>query len=149
MISLAVANAIVDDLYQGKNVGHLVHWGTSPILGTGEVAAAEGIWVNAIATDATRGTVSYQVTVSTRFSSPEVQALMMQNLRMFALERLPRCELVARMRLPDETKVTTGTFSVVTVDPPSGETFDAVDAEGHWIKSFTITMMVRQKMEIN
>lgn len=146
MIDLAVANAIARELFPSE-MGVKVHWGVSPIMGSGLVSDTFGVWVNSTGVRSDKGTVTAQIQVSTRLSSPEEQAGALVALRDWVRDELPRCQLTATLRMPGETNRTTYLIDVVSVGSAAAESLDAVDGSGRWIKSMAFELQFKQRIK--
>lgn len=135
MIGLAVAEELQR---QGFGVyGETIWWNTSPVLNTGSVVDLEGMWVNttAVASSIQGPTYTDEVTISTRYTDPLRQGVMLMYLTDFINRQLIKyCEL-------DLTIGIECSFPILNVGACTNGTLQAVDSEGRYVKqtSFELT----------
>lgn len=127
MIDLAMAMALQNEGFgtYGKNL----FFGTSPVLDTGSVTNAEGIWVNANTVDINGDLYTDQLTISSRYFDVIAQGYVMLRLLRFVNNRLHdycrlRCKPIADID-----------YVSIRVHPATAIDMDAIDGEGRWVKS--------------
>lgn len=133
MIELAVALDLQEHGF--GTYGETIFVNESPILDTGAVSSKDGIWITS--TTATNGNGHYtdQVTVSTRFYDVTRQGEYLLKLMEYINTQLvDQCTLSCQPESPI-------VYDKLTISPASSIDLDAVDSEGHYVKSihFTIT----------
>lgn len=127
MIDLAMAMALQNEDFgtYGKNL----FFGTSPVLDTGSVTNAEGIWVNANTVDINGDLYTDQITISSRYMDVIKQGRLMLRLLRFINNRLhDYCRLTCN-------PITDIDFISIRVHPATAIDMDAIDGEGRWVKS--------------
>lgn len=104
-------------------------FGTSPVLDTGSVTNAEGIWVNANTVDINGDLYTDQLTVSSRYFDVIEQGKLMLRLLHFVNNRLHEyCRLTCN-------PIADIDFVSIRVHPATAIDMDAIDGEGRWVKS--------------
>lgn len=127
MIDLAICMAL-----QAKNYGTYgkdLFFGTSPVLDTGTVTSQEGIWVNANTIDINGDLYTDQITISSRYNDVLAQGRLMLRLLHYINNDLPHyCTLTCQ-------PITTINYASIRTHPATAIDLDAIDHEGHWVKS--------------
>lgn len=127
MIDLAMCVALQNEGFgtYGKNL----FFGTSPVLDTGSVTNAEGIWVNANTVDINGDLYTDQLTISSRYFDVIAQGYRMLDLLQFVNNRLHEyCRLTCN-------PIADIDFVSIRVHPATAIDMDAIDGEGRWVKS--------------
>ena len=120
MIDLAMCMTLQNEGF--GTYGKTLFFGTSPVLDTGSVTNAEGIWVNANTVDINGDLYTDQLTISSRyFDVIEQGRLMLRLLHEYC--RLT-CNPIADID-----------FVSIRVYPATAIDMDAIDGEGRWVKS--------------
>lgn len=127
MIDLAVCMALQNEGY--GTYGQNLFFGTSPILDTGTVTSQEGIWVNANTVDISGDLYTDQITISSRHNDVLTQGRLMLRLLNLINNTLPHyCRLTCQ-------PITDITYESIRTHPATAIDLDAIDHEGHWVKS--------------
>lgn len=127
MIDLAMAMALQNESF--GTYGKDLFFGTSPVLDTGSVTNAEGIWVNANTVDISGDLYTDQITISSRHFNVIEQGRLMLRLLHFINNRLHEyCRLTCN-------PITDIDFVSIRVHPATAIDMDAIDGEGRWVKS--------------
>lgn len=127
MIDLAMAMALQNEDF--GTYGKDLFFGTSPVLDTGSVTNAEGIWVNANTVDINGDLYTDQITISSRHFDVIEQGRLMLRLLHFVNNRFhDYCRLTC-------SPITDIDFVSIRVHPATAIDMDAIDGEGRWVKS--------------
>lgn len=133
MIELAVA---LDLAEHGFGIyGETIFVNESPILDTGAVSSKDGIWITSTTVSNVGGHYTDQLTVSTRFYDVIRQGEYLLKLMEYINTQLvDQCTLSCQPESPIA-------YEKLNISPASSIDLDAVDNEGHYVKSihFTIT----------
>lgn len=133
MIELAVALDLAEHGF--GTYGETIFVNESPILDTGAVSSKDGIWITS--TTVSNGNRHYtdQLTISTRFYDVIRQGEYLLKLMEYINTQLvDQCTLSCQPESPI-------VYEKLNISPASSIDLDAVDNEGHYVKSihFTIT----------
>lgn len=127
MIDLAMCMTLQNEGF--GTYGKTLFFGTSPVLDTGSVTNAEGIWVNANTVDVNGDLYTDQLTVSSRYFDVIEQGKLMLRLLRFINNRLhDYCQLTC-------DPIADIDFGSIRVHPATAIDMDAIDGEGRWVKS--------------
>lgn len=133
MIELAVALDLAEHGF--GTYGETIFVNESPILDTGAVSSKDGIWITSTTVSNCNGHYTDQLTVSTRFYDVIRQGEYLLKLMEYINTQLvDQCTLSCQPESPI-------VYDKLTISPASSIDLDAVDNEGHYVKSihFTIT----------
>ena len=133
MIELAVALDLQEHGF--GTYGETIFVNESPILDTGAVSSKDGIWITSTTVSNGNGHYTDQLTVSTRFYDVIRQGEYLLKLMEYINTQLvDQCTLSCQPESPI-------VYKKLTISPASSIDLDAVDSEGHYVKSihFTIT----------
>ena len=127
MIDLAMCMTLQNEGF--GTYGKTLFFGTSPVLDTGSVTNAEGIWVNANTGDSNGALSTEQLTISSRYLDVIAQGYRMLDLLQFVNNRLhDYCRLTCN-------PIADIDFLSIRVHPATAIDMDAIDGEGRWVKS--------------
>lgn len=133
MIELAVALDLAEHGF--GTYGETIFVNESPILGTGAVSSKDGIWITSTTVSNSTGHYTDQLTVSTRSYDVIRQGEYLLKLMEYINTQLvDQCTLSCQPESPI-------VYEKLNISPASSIDLDAVDNEGHYVKSihFTIT----------
>lgn len=133
MIELAVALDLQEHGF--GTYGETIFVNESPILDTGAVSSKDGIWINSTTVSNGNGHYTDQLTVSTRFYDVIHQGEYLLKLMEYINTQLvDQCTLSCQPESPI-------VYKKLNISPASSIDLDAVDNEGHYVKSihFNIT----------
>lgn len=133
MIELAVALDLAEHGF--GTYGETIFVNESPILDTGAVNSKDGIWITSTTVNNGNGHYTDQLTVSTRFYDVIRQGEYLLKLMEYINTQLvDQCTLSCQPESPI-------VYEKLNISPASSIDLDAVDNEGHYVKSihFTIT----------
>lgn len=133
MIELAVALDLAEHGF--GTYGETIFVNESPILDTGAVSSKDGIWITSTTVSNDNGHYTDQLTISTRFYDVIRQGEYLLKLMEYINTQLvDQCTLSCQPESPI-------VYNKLTISPASSIDLDAVDSEGHYVKSihFTIT----------
>ena len=133
MIELAVALDLAEHGF--GTYGETIFVNESPILDTGAVSSKDGIWITSTTMGNGNGHYTDQLTISTRFYDVIRQGEYLLKLMEYINTQLvDQCTLSCQ---PESSII----YNKLTISPASSIDLDAVDNEGHYVKSihFTIT----------
>ena len=133
MIELAVALDLAEHGF--GTYGETIFVNESPILDTGAVSSKNGIWVTSTTVSNGNGHYIDQLTISTRFYDVIRQGEYLLKLMEYINTQLAdQCTLSCQPESPI-------IYNKLTISPASSIDLDAVDSEGHYVKSihFNIT----------
>lgn len=133
MIELAVALDLAEHGF--GTYGETIFVNESPILDTGAVSSKDGIWITSTTVSNGNGYYTDQLTISTRFYDVIRQGEYLLKLMEYINTQLvDQCTLSCQPESPI-------VYDKITISPASSIDLDAVDSEGHYVKSihFTIT----------
>lgn len=133
MIELAVALDLAEHGF--GTYGGTIFVNESPILDTGAVSSKDGIWITSTTVNNGNGHYTDQLTVSTRFYDVTRQGEYLLKLMEYINTQLvDQCTLSCQPESPI-------VYEKLNISPASSIDLDAVDNEGHYVKSihFTIT----------
>lgn len=127
MIDLAICMTLQNENYgiYGQNL----FFGASPILDTGTVTNQQGIWVNANTININGDLYTDQITISSRYDDVLTQGRLMLRLLDFINNRLPHYNQLTCQ------PITNITYQSIRTHPATAIDLDAIDHEGHWVKS--------------
>ena len=141
MIDLAVALTLEEHGF--GTYGETIWWNQSPVLDSGAVSSQQGIFVNATTVGVAGDLYADQITISTRFNDVLKQGLYLLNLMDW--QRNVMCDLCELdINLP-ECQIK---FENCDIRPCAAINFDAVDSEGHWVKSLTFNVSYKLPLEL-
>lgn len=133
MIELAVALDLAEHGF--GTYGETIFVNESPILDTGAVSSKDGIWITSTTVSNGNGHYADQLTISTRFYDVIRQGEYLLKLMEYINTQLvDQCTLSCQPESPI-------VYEKLNISPASSIDLDAVDNEGHYVKSihFTIT----------
>lgn len=133
MIELAIALDLQEHGF--GTYGETIFVNESPILDTGAVSSKDGIWITSTTVSNSNGHYTDQLTVSTRFYDVIRQGEYLLKLMEYINTQLvDQCTLSCQPESPI-------VYEKLNISPASSIDLDAVDSEGHYVKSihFTIT----------
>lgn len=133
MIELAVALDLAEHGF--GTYGETIFVNESPILDTGAVSSKDGIWITCTTMSNGNGHYTDQLTISTRFYDVIRQGEYLLKLMEYINTQLvDQCTLSCQPESPI-------VYNKLTISPASSIDLDAVDSEGHYVKSihFNIT----------
>lgn len=133
MIELAVALDLQEHGY--GTFGENIFVNQSPVLDTGSVESKDGIWLTSTTMSGGHGTYTDQITISTRyFDVIQQEETLLKLMHYINTELVDACTLSCEPESPI-------VYERLTISPASSIDLDAVDNEGHYVKSirFTIT----------
>lgn len=133
MIELAVALDLAEHGF--GTYGETIFVNESPILDTGAVSSKDGIWITSTTVNNGNGHYTDQLTVSTRSYDVIRQGEYLLKLMEYINTQLvDQCTLSCQPESPI-------VYEKLNISPASSIDLDAVDNEGHYVKSihFTIT----------
>lgn len=133
MIELAVALDLAEHGF--GTYGETIFVNESPILDTGAVSSKDGIWITSTTVSNSTGHYTDQLTVSTRSYDVIRQGEYLLKLMEYINTQLvDQCTLSCQPESPI-------VYEKLNISPASSIDLDAVDNEGHYVKSihFTIT----------
>lgn len=144
MIELAVALDLAEHGF--GTYGETIFVDESPILDTGAVSSKDGIWITSTTVSNGNGNGHYtdQLTVSTRFYDVIRQGEYLLKLMEYINTQLvDQCTLSCQPESPI-------VYEKLNISPASSIDLDAVDNEGHYVKSihFTITYPLPDLSEV-
>lgn len=133
MIELAVALDLAEHGF--GTYGETIFVNESPTLDTGSVSSKDGIWITSTTVRNGNGHYTDQLTISTRFYDAIRQGeYLLKLIEYINTTLVDQCTLSCQPESPI-------VYNKITISPASSIDLDAVDNEGHYVKSihFTIT----------